>query len=599
MAELVAQGNNRQRRVWRDLPEGQSMVLGRAPRNGLDVPWDPLISREHARICLRQGELAVEQLDTARNPILVGGRTAKNFSVAPHEEFRIGETTFRFQLAEPAEAETPTVVEHTLLQGSSPQWFVHAQTCLQALCEMPTLIADARDDADFAVRVAELLLRSLPDCAAVAVVQFDFDAATRDEIPEPKLIRWNARDDSLPKFRPSRRLMDRAFQQQRSVVHLWCADAGGTEFTMAGDLDWAFCTPIPTAANEKWCLYVSGRREFRGMRDVQSPDDLLSDLRLAELMARFIGSVRQVRTLERHQAEVRQFLSPAVVEALMSDRGWASLDPHEGQVTALFCDVRGFAHLVEQSSDKLDVLLRRVREALSAMTRGILRFEGVIADFQGDAALGFWGWPTEATDAPLLACRAALMIHSTFEAAQSDPTHPLYGFHVGIGVGHGNAIAGRIGSEEQVKVGVFGPVVNLASRLQDLTKLLQTPILLDEAAAKIVAPQLSPYEAQLRRICSLRPPGIFSPVSVYSLIPAGRSGFLSADEHAAYGDAVTALEAGRWSEAAALLAALPDHDGPSRFLLRAIDDFGGHPPDDWDGTLTMAGKDSHRMFAQR
>ncbi len=231
------------------------------------------------------------------------------------------------------------------------------------------------------------------------------------------------------------------------------------------------------------------------------------------------------------------------------------------------------------------------------MTRGILNYEGVIADFQGDAALGFWGWPTVAHDAPLQACRAALLIHNTFVAAQQNVNDPLHGFRVGIGIGYGKAIAGRIGSEEQIKVGVFGPVVNLTSRLQDLTKLVQTPILVDGATAEAVASQLPPHEAAIRRIGWLRPPGVATAVNVFALMPPQEAARLSREQLEAFGNAVSALEAGRWLEAKTLLDALPASDGPASFLKRALDDYGTRPPAGWDGALTLAGKESNHMFA--
>jgi len=81
-----------------------------------------------------------------------------------------------------------------------------------------------------------------------------------------------------------------------------------------------------------------------------------------------------------------------------------------------------------------------------------------VGDFQGDAAMGFWGWPLRQPDAVLRTCRAALAVRAEFEATE--------GFHAGIGVATGPAVAGKIGTVDQVKVTVFGPVVNLASRLE-------------------------------------------------------------------------------------------------------------------------------------
>ena len=153
-----------------------------------------------------------------------------------------------------------------MLSGNgSVAHFENASACLEAICQMPALIAKAQTDADFAAQVVDLLLESLPGSLAAAVVQFhDNDDDETDS--EPTLIRWNSRSDAVQRFRPSRRLMRRAFDEQRSVVHLWTDDDADAQpqFTMSSDLDWAFCTPIPTAGRDRWCLYVSGRRQFTG-----------------------------------------------------------------------------------------------------------------------------------------------------------------------------------------------------------------------------------------------------------------------------------------------------------------------------------------------
>jgi adenylate cyclase len=588
MAELIALGKNNQQRCWPSLPEHEPIMLGRAPRQGLSVPWDPLISREHAHLILTDGKLSVRELETARNPILLFGRPAKQFLLEPLGEFVIGETRFRFEMREPSPAERQTVSEHVFDGKNGSPHFDDASACLAALCQLPALMAKAQTDADFAAQVVELLLTSLRGSLAAAVLQFNVrDDETGDE---PTLIRWSSRDDAVQRFRPSRRLMRRAFDEGRSVVHLWTGEKSDDrpEFTMSSDLDWAFCTPIRAAGHDRWCLYVSGRRQFMGMRDIESPEDLLAELRLAELMAQFVGAVRQVRVLEHQHGEMRQFFSPAVIETLISDRCSAALEPRQGMVSVLFCDVRGFSQKVEESSQDLHALLARVREALSVMTRNILKYEGVIADFQGDAALGFWGWPSPNDEAALSACRAALAIHNTFAAAQHDVNHPLHGFRVGIGICHGEAIAGRIGSDEQIKVGVFGPVVNRASRLQDLTKAVGAPILMDGTTGAAVRGALSPREASLRRVTLVRPPGISTPVEVFALTSAlGDDAGLGDDELQQFERAAAAWETGDWATAKELLKLLPSQDGPANFLRMAMSELGDAPPAAWDGALSV------------
>ena len=248
MAELVAIGKDRQPRWRQALPEGETIVLGRAPRNGWSVPWDRLISREHAHLCLQGAELAVCELATARNPIIYQGQPARELSLSlPRDEFRIGETTFRFEVAQSPEPAQDTVVEHSLERSVfNASRFAQAGACLEALCQMPEFMSQTSTDVEFATRLADLLLNSLRGALAAAVLQFDAQDVGVDEIPEPTLLRWNVRGELVKRFRPSRRLMSRAFEQQQSIVHLWSEqDDENPQFTMTGDLDWAVCTPIP------------------------------------------------------------------------------------------------------------------------------------------------------------------------------------------------------------------------------------------------------------------------------------------------------------------------------------------------------------------
>ena len=75
----------------------------------------------------------------------------------------------------------------------------------------------------------------------------------------------------------------------------------------------------------------------------------------------------------------------------------------------LFCDLRGFSRRSERDADDLLGLLNRVSRALGVMTHYILEEGGVVGDFHGDAAMGFWGWPIEQPNSIERACRAALI----------------------------------------------------------------------------------------------------------------------------------------------------------------------------------------------
>ncbi len=95
------------------------------------------------------------------------------------------------------------------------------------------------------------------------------------------------------------------------------------------------------------------------------------------------------------------------------------------------------------------------------MTHHILHAGGVVGDFHGDAAMGFWGWPINDQQAIYQACTGGAG-HSHGVRSQLESTRPRFGWFSAlvIGIASGPAVAGRIGTIDQVKVTVFGPVVN-------------------------------------------------------------------------------------------------------------------------------------------
>ncbi len=195
------------------------------------------------------------------------------------------------------------------------------------------------------------------------------------------------------------------------------------------------------------------------------------------------------------------------------------------------------------------------------MTSQILKHGGVTGDFQGDAAMGFWGWPISSPESPLDACRAALGIRAAFQETFGRQDHPLKNFQVGIGVAHGRAVAGKIGTAEQVKVTVFGPVVNLASRLESMTKQLRVPIVIDEATAAIVNARLDRREGRTRRLAKVLPYGIETPVVVSELLPpASAEGVLTDEQVAFFDQAVGHFIDGRWEDAYHDLHRMPASD---------------------------------------
>ena len=138
--------------------------------------------------------------------------------------------------------------------------------------------------------------------------------------------------------------------------------------------------------------------------------------------------------------------------------------------------------------------------------------------------------------------RSVRAIRAEFSAAAGRTDHPLANFEIGLGLATGRAVAGKIGSVDQVKVTVFGPVVNLASRLENMTKQLRAGILLDADTAAYVRQHMLQETARVRRLAVVQPYGMQHSVEVSELLPSLSEYPQLTDEHiASYEQAVDAL----------------------------------------------------------
>jgi adenylate cyclase len=157
-------------------------------------------------------------------------------------------------------------------------------------------------------------------------------------------------------------------------------------------------------------------------------------------------------------------------------------------------------------------------------------------------------------------------------------------------VATGPAVAGPIGTEAQAKVTVFGPIVNLASRLEGMTKLLRVPILLDEATARTVRAHLPPTVGRCRRLARVRPYGLATPLIVTELLPSADESVLSDEHLVAYERALDAFLAGEWEAAYESLHQVPPQDHGKDLLTGFILQHNHTPPAGWDGVITLESK---------
>lgn len=626
LVELIATGQGEGQSLRQQLVEGQVVRIGRAPQTGWAISWDRTISREHVDLVWSGDHLKVTCLANATNPIKFLGEVCREISASAGEPFQIGMTSFvvRVEMKVDISRQTMELPPAPLISmpelGQSPNEYTtddegedveeHAyksdelenvafgdtERQMEVLSNLPQMISGTNTDMELALMLVGMLLQAIPPAVAVAVAVFDEDyvndlRAGRNEeaeLPKPALMRVQTRESFGGRFMPSRKLLKKALRENASMMHI-VGEMESSKVTMSGSLGWAFCTPVAAESCIGWCLYVSGE----GGRDENAflDEDLLKgDLRFTQLVAQFIGSIRTVRTLQEHTTQLSTFFSPKVIANLTKKSAGNIMEPSERDITVLFCDVRGFSRKSEKLKDNLKKLLESVRAALSAMTGGILAFDGAIADFQGDAALGFWGWPEPLPDGPISACRAALTIQQVFSLpVEADDL--LEGFTCGVGIAHGRAIAGQIGTTQQAKIGVFGPVVNQGSRIEGMTRMFGVNICIDETTADFVRRILPRSEGTCRRLAKVRPKGMDTSILVSELLPANDgTETLSMQAVVAYEKALDAIIAGKWDAALSLLTQVPDDDGPKKFLLEQMAHTDNHPPADWDGAFSLKSK---------
>ena len=593
MLEIFVIGPEKTQQFSVPLLEAKTLRLGRSSHCEIPVPWDRAISRIHAEVTLSHGYVLIRKLDAAQNQLVFKNKETSSVNLQVDEEFKVGQTTFRLRSTSDSTTDVPrdsAVNEYTFAPGelrSVP--FVQTQgRSLELLATIPQLMRESRNDPEFAAAMVKLLLEAIPRCFAAAVVVFDNVREQEDlaAIPEPSLMRWNSRDEGSSQFRPSRRLMATALRSKQSVLHIWDSSAEQAAFTNLGNLDWAFCSPLVDESSRGWCLYLSGA--FDSLRPTSMKTELQEPMRFTELMAQFVAATRSVRMLQQTQTRMASFFPPAVVKTITNENADAMLQPRTSKITVLFCDLRGFSKKMEQSDGDLPAFLLKVSAALSAMVRCIMQHGGVIADFQGDSVLSFWGWPQATEDGPLHACCAAMDIRKQFAAGQANESHSLHGLTIGIGIGHGIGIAGQIGPPEQSKVGVFGAVVNQASRLQGMTKMFRTPILLDDATAAVIRERGHLNNLRCRRIARVRPRGMETAVTISQLLwPEGTDRELSNLQLELHERAVDMFISGQWAEAEEIFGTHLAQDEPNSVLRDMIALGNKVPPNPWDGVVTL------------
>ncbi|HXV76366.1 MAG TPA: adenylate/guanylate cyclase domain-containing protein, partial [Candidatus Polarisedimenticolaceae bacterium] len=273
-------------------------------------------------------------------------------------------------------------------------------------------------------------------------------------------------------------------------------------------------------------------------------------------------------------------VSPAVAHELIH-RG-IELGGEERPVSILFADVRDFTTLCENVAPAL--ILARLNRYLTAMSGVIETEAGVVDKYVGDAIMALFGAPLPGDDHPLRAVRAALEMHRALSSLNAEfRAERAPEFHVGIGVNSGIVVAGNMGSPTRSNYTVIGDGVNVASRLERLTKTYGVGLLVSRATRQAAT------GFEYRELDRVRVKGKREPVTIYEpLGPPDRLDAATRERAATLGVALAAYRERNWDVAHREFTALRAAGDATlaRLFLQRIERLRGEPPGpDWDGTF--------------
>lgn len=284
-----------------------------------------------------------------------------------------------------------------------------------------------------------------------------------------------------------------------------------------------------------------------------------------------------------------QYLAPTVVDRLVENPKLLKLGGERKVLTAFFSDVAGFSTIAEQL--KAEKLVDLLNDYLTDMTEIILKYEGTVDKYEGDAIIAFFGAPITLEDHASRTCLAAIDMQKRLaelrEGWKKEGKHELF---MRIGINTGQVVVGNMGSTIRMDYTMMGDSVNLAARLEGANKQYQTHAMLSEFTY-----ELAKNDIEARELDSIRVVGKKEPIKIYELL--GRKGEM--EDHIRlilphFREGLSHYKNQRWEEGITCFENalnLYENDGPSLTYFERCITFQNYPPPlDWDGVFSMRTK---------
>ena len=291
---------------------------------------------------------------------------------------------------------------------------------------------------------------------------------------------------------------------------------------------------------------------------------------------------RKVRNTFEH------YLSPEVITWVMKNPQYLRLGGEKKNLTILFSDIRSFTNISEAMEP--GELVDFMNDYLTSMSEVILENGGTLDKYMGDAIMAFFGAPRDMQDHALRAHRTAVqMVERLYRLREKWSLPGCSRMEIGVGISSGEVVVGNMGSAKRFNYTVMGDQVNLAARLEGLTKTYGVRTLVSEFTREQAGADMICREMDLVRVKGKkRPVAVFEPFGTdyftggeYAFIPRFEQG-LQAYRRQEWDQAVKHFER---------VLELKPGDGPSEVFIKRCRVMAEDPPGPgWDGVWIMQSK---------
>lgn len=336
-----------------------------------------------------------------------------------------------------------------------------------------------------------------------------------------------------------------------------------------------FTKPLETVTKA-----VDDIRDFKFSEEKLPSSNIIEVNKLAE----------SVELIENSFKSFSRYIPRSLIQKLITSGTVADVSGESREITTLFTDIAGFSTVAESMQPR--ELMFFLSEYLEGMTNVINSKSGTLDKYIGDAVMAFWGAPYDDRNHALHACQCALLLQETIDRLNKNwkqKSLPALSIRIGLNTGH--AVVGNVGSRIRLSYTAMGDSVNIASRLEELSKVYGTKILIGEDTYRAVSDQFLLKFVDLVAVRGRR-----KSMYIYELLSRDQTK-LSSSELKRFNEKVSRTfyiyRVGDWEKALekfeALLAEYPD-DKVIKMFIDRCKFLRENRPRRWDGVWNLETK---------